>query len=225
MQRNLFDPENLVQPAQGLGLMQEDPMAVRYAVKGEARARQGTMVAWRGSLRFERHGQGAGNFLKRAVTGEGLALMSVSGEGEAWFASDAAHCFLVDVDEQHGLTVNGKNVLVFDASLDYDITTVKGAGMSGGGLFNCTFRGTGRLALTSPGVPLVLPVSPQAPVYVDTDAIVAWSPRLSTSLHRSQGVGSLLKGGSGEAVQLKLEGEGVAVVNPGEPKPASRQTS
>lgn len=195
-------------------------MAVRYTVKGEARARQGTMVAWRGNLEFERHGQGVGNFLKRAVTGEGLALMTVSGEGEAWFASDAAHCFLVDVDEGRGLTVNGKNILCFDASLDYDITTVKGAGMAGGGLFNCTFAGTGRLALTSAGIPLVLPVTPDAPVYVDTDAIVAWSPQLRPSLHRSQSVGSMVKGGSGEAVQLKLEGEGTAVINPGEPKPA-----
>ncbi|MFB9522958.1 AIM24 family protein [Streptomyces cremeus] len=219
MLRNLFDPENLVQPVSAPGLTQENAMAVRYAVKGEARARQGTMVAWRGSLEFERQGQGVGNFLKRAVTGEGLALMTVTGEGEAWFASDAAHCFLVDVDENHGLTVNGKNVLCFDASLNYDITTVKGAGMAGGGLFNCTFTGTGRLALTSAGIPLVLPVTPQAPVHVDTDAVVAWSPALSTSLHRSQSIGSMVKGGSGEAVQLKLEGEGVVVVNPGEPKP------
>ncbi|MCM2416240.1 MULTISPECIES: AIM24 family protein [unclassified Streptomyces] len=222
MQRNLFDPENIIQPAQAPGLTQENPMAVRYAVKGDAYARQGTMVAWRGSLEFERHGQGVGNFLKRAVTGEGLALMNVTGEGEAWFASDAAHCFLVDVDENNGLTVNGKNVLCFDASLSYDITTVKGAGMAGGGLFNCTFTGTGRLALTSAGIPLVLPVSPDAPLFVDTDAVVAWSPQLSTSLHRSQGIGSMLKGGSGEAVQLKLEGQGLAVVNPGEPKPTQQ---
>lgn len=225
MQKNLFDPENLIQPAEAPGLSQQNPMAVRYAVKGEARARQGTMVAWRGALQFERQGQGVGNFLKRAVTGEGLALMTITGEGEAWFASDAEHCFVVDVDQEHGLTVNGKNVLVFDASLGYDITTVKGAGVTGGGLFNCTFTGTGRLALTSAGVPLVLPVSPGTPVYVDTDAVVAWSPQLSTSLHRSQGVGSMLKGGSGEAVQLKLEGEGVVVVNPGEPKPNPKQTA
>ncbi|MFJ6887257.1 AIM24 family protein [Streptomyces sp. M54] len=223
MNRNLFDPENILRPAQAPGLTQDNPMAVRYAVKGEAYARQGTMVAWRGSLSFERRGQGVGNFLKRAVTGEGLSLMTVSGEGEAWFASDAAHCFLVDVDENHGLTVNGRNILCFDASLSYDITTVEGAGMAGGGLFNCTFGGAGRLALTSAGVPLVLPVTPDAPVYVDTDAAVAWSPGLRTSLHRSQSIGSMFKGGSGEAVQLKLEGEGIAVVNPGEPKP--QQTS
>lgn len=222
MQRNLFDPENIIDPAQAPGLTQQNPMAVRYTVKGDAYARQGTMVAWRGSLEFERQGQGVGNFLKRAVTGEGLALMKVTGEGEAWFASDAAHCFLVDVEDGAGLTVNGKNVLCFDTSLSYDITTVKGAGMAGGGLFNCTFSGSGRLALTSAGIPLVLPVAPDAAVFVDTDAVVAWSPQLTTSLHRSQGIGSMLKGGSGEAVQLKLEGQGVVVVNPGEPKPSQQ---
>lgn len=72
--------------------------------------------------------------------------------------------------------------------------------------------------MTSAGIPLVLPVTPEAPVYADTDAVVAWSPQLSTSLHRSQSVGSMVQGGSGEAVRLNLEGEGVAVVNPGAPK-------
>jgi uncharacterized protein (AIM24 family) len=177
------------------------------------------MVAYRGNLQFERKGQGMGGMLKRAVTGEGLPLMAVRGQGEAWFAHEAQNCFIVDVEPSDEFTVNGRNVLCFDATLSYKIQTVKGAGITGGGLFNSVFSGQGRLGLICEGNPLVIPVSPQQPVYVDTDAVVGWTATLHTSLHRSQSIGSILRGGSGEAVQLKLEGEGYVVVRPSELTP------
>jgi uncharacterized protein (AIM24 family) len=62
----------------------------------------------------------------------------------------------------------------------------------------------------------VIPVTPQAPVFVDTDAVVGWSAQLQTGLHRSQGLGSMLRGGSGEAVQLQLSGNGFVIVRPSE---------
>lgn len=88
--------------------------------------------------------------------------------------------------------------------------------MTGGGLFNSVFTGTGKLAVVCDGNPIIIPVTPQAPVYVDTDAVVGWSAKLETGLHRSQSVGSMIRGGSGEAVQLKLSGEGFVIVRPSE---------
>lgn len=156
--------------------------------------------------------------LKRAVTGEGLPLMAVRGQGEAWFAHEAANCFIVEMEQGDVLTINGRNVLCFDATLAYEIKTVKGAGMTGGGLFNSVFTGYGKLGLMCEGHPIVIPVTPQQPVCVDTDAVVGWSAHLNTSLHRSQSVGSMLRGGSGEAVQLRLDGEGFVIVRPSELK-------
>jgi uncharacterized protein (AIM24 family) len=182
-------------------------------------ARQGSMIAFRGNLQFERKGQGLGGMLKRAVTGEGLPLMAVRGQGEAWFAHEAANCFIVDMEQGDVLTVNGRNVLCFDPTLAYEIKTVKGAGIAGGGLFNSVFSGYGKLGLICEGHPIVIPVTAQQPVYVDTDAVVGWSAQLSTSLHRSQSIGSMIRGGSGEAVQLMLQGEGFVIVRPSELKP------
>ncbi len=216
MQSDLFASKNMAQPASAAGMTLQNSKSVKYAVNGECLARQGAMVAFRGNLQFEKKGQGVGNFIKRSVTGEGLALMAVRGQGEAWFAHEAANCFLVDFAAGDSLTVNGRNVLVFDASLNYDIQMVKGAGMVGGGLFNCVFSGQGRLGLICEGDPIVIPVSAQAPVFVDTDAVVGWSAQLHTALHRSQSIGSMIRGGSGEAVQLKLEGEGFVIVRPSE---------
>ncbi|MFH7594004.1 AIM24 family protein [Streptomyces racemochromogenes] len=216
MKSDLFAGENLAQPAAAPGMTLQNAKSVKYAVNGEVLARQGSMVAFRGNLQFERKGQGIGGMLKRAVTGEGLALMSVRGQGEAWFAHQAGNCFIVDFEPGDALTINGRNVLCFDATLSYEIKMVKGAGMTGGGLFNSLFTGTGKLAVVCDGNPIVIPVTAQSPVYVDTDAVVGWSAQLVTGLHRSQSVGSMIRGGSGEAVQLMLRGEGFVIVRPSE---------
>ncbi|HZG06242.1 MAG TPA: AIM24 family protein [Streptomyces sp.] len=224
MRSDLFASEHTVQPATAPGMSLQNPKSIRYVVNGECYARQGAMIAFRGDLRFEKKGQGVGNFLKRTVTGEGLPLMAVRGQGEAWFAHEAANCFVVDFAPGDSLTLNGRNVLCFDATLGYDIKVVKGAGMAGGGLFNSVFTGQGRLGVTCEGTPIVIPVSPDLPVFVDTDAVVGWSTHLHTSLHRSQSFGSMLRGGSGEAVQLRLDGEGFVIVRPSEAQPV-RQAS
>ena len=223
MKSDLFAKENMAQPATVAGMTLENAKSIKYAVNGEMLARQGAMIAYRGSLQFERRGQGIGGMLKRAVTGEGLPLMSVSGQGEAWFAHEAQNCFIVDIEQGDALTINGRNVLCFDSSLSYEIKTVKGSGIAGGGLFNSVFSGYGRLGLVCEGNPLVIPVSPQLPVYVDTDAVVGWSANLQASLHRSQSIGSMLRGGSGEAVQLMLQGEGHVIVRPSEATPQKAQ--
>ncbi|MFF6783554.1 AIM24 family protein [Streptomyces sp. NPDC012510] len=223
MKSDLFSNENMVQPAYAPGMSVQNAKSIKYAVNGEMLARQGAMIAFRGNLQFERKGQGMGGMLKRAVTGEGLPLMAVRGQGEAWFAHEAQNCFIVDIEPGDVFTVNGRNVLCFDASLSYEIKTVKGAGMTGGGLFNSVFTGQGRLGLVCDGNPLVIPVSPQLPVFADTDAVVGWTANLQTSLHRSQSFGSMIRGGSGEAVQLKLEGEGFVVVRPSEVTPQKAQ--
>ncbi len=121
----------MVQPAVAPGMSVENAKCLKYAVNGEMYARQGAMIAYRGSLTFERKGQGVGGMLKRAVTGEGLPLMAVRGQGEAWFAHEAQNCFIVEVEPGDQFTVNGRNVLCFDASLSYEIKTVKGSGIAG----------------------------------------------------------------------------------------------
>jgi uncharacterized protein (AIM24 family) len=222
---DLFNARYAATQATEPGMTLQNSKSIKYTVYGECYARQGAMIAFRGNLQFERKGQGVGKYFKRALTGEGLDLMVVRGQGEAWFAHEAANCFLVDLDPGDSLTVNGHSVLCFDATLSYDIGLVKGAGMAGGGLFNSVFTGHGRLGLICEGEPVVIPVSPGAPVFVDTDAVVGWSAQLGTSLHRSQSIGSMLRGGSGEAVQLKLEGDGFVIVRPSEVRPDAKGQS
>ena len=117
MKSDLFASENLAQPSAAAGMSLQNAKSVKYTVNGEMLARQGSMVAFRGNLQFERKGQGIGGMLKRAVTGEGLALMSVRGQGDAWFAHQAGNCFIIDFEPGDALTINGRNVLCFDPTL------------------------------------------------------------------------------------------------------------
>jgi uncharacterized protein (AIM24 family) len=221
MNSELFASTNVAGPPTGPGMTLQNSKSIRYVLEGECYARQGSMIAFRGDVQFEKQSQGVGNFLKRGITGEGLALMACRGRGEVWFAHEAGNCFILDFAPGDSMSLNGRNILCFDRTLAYDIKIIKGAGMIGGGLTNSVFTGTGRLGLVCEGEPIVIPVYPQLPVYVDTDAVVGWSASLQTTINRSQSVGSMLRGGSGEVMQLKLEGDGFVVVRPSELKTAA----
>jgi uncharacterized protein (AIM24 family) len=225
MRSDLFKADNMAQPPTQVGMSLQHSKCVKYAVNGEVLARQGAMVAYRGNLQFEVKSQGVGNFLKRAVTGEGLALMAVRGQGEVWFAAAAHDCFVLELEQGDALSINGRNVVCFDTTLNYDIQMVRGAGMFGGGLFNSVFSGAGRLSITCDGQPIVIPVSPQLPVFVDTDAVVGWSSGLQTAIQKSQSLKSLLRGGSGELFQLALHGQGFVIVQPSEGQHVAAQQS
>jgi uncharacterized protein (AIM24 family) len=192
----------------------QNPRMLRVALDGEVMARQGAMVAYQGQIDFAYQGSGGvGKFLKKAFTSEGMSLMKVSGKGDVFFADDAMEIHLVNL-ENDSLTVNGSNVLAFDSALTWDIKRVEGASMMAGGVFNTTFTGTGTVAITSHGTPVVLNVD--APTYADIQAAVAWSTTLTTSVRRTAGAGALIGRGSGEAFQLVFNGQGFVVVQASE---------
>lgn len=177
-------------------------------------ARQGSMVAYQGNVDFAFEGGGASKFLKKALTGEGLPLMRCQGQGDVFLADRAHDVHLLNLTDA-GLSVSGKNVLAFSASLDWNIERVRGAGIVTGGLFNTTLRGTGWVALTTDGPPVVLNAA-EAPTFADTNAVVAWSATLQTQLKTSFKAGALIGRGSGEAAQVGFHGPGFVIVQPSE---------
>jgi uncharacterized protein (AIM24 family) len=179
----------------------------------EVLARQGSMVAFQGAMDFDYEGSGAARFLKKAFTGEGLPLMRVSGQGELFLADGARNIHIIRL-EQAGLSVNGRNVLAFEPSLQWDIERVQGVGIVAGGLFNTRLQGTGWVAITTKGEPVVLRTD--APTFVDTDAVVAWSAGLTATINRTIKAKALIGRGSGEAAQLALQGHGMVIVQPSE---------
>jgi uncharacterized protein (AIM24 family) len=184
---------------------------------GTIQAKLGSMVAYQGEVSFEHAGSGGmGRLLKKAVTGEGTSLMKMSGTGEVFLADLAQDVHLLKLDNER-ITVNGPNLLAFDADIDWDIERVKGASaMMGGGLFNTTLKGSGYVAIVSDGPPVMLDVA-SAPTFADAQAAITWSEGVSTSIRTDFKLVKNLTGrGSGETVQMAFSGSGWVLVQPSE---------
>lgn len=222
MRSDLFSQDNLeVQAGQRFALQNSQMLRVSVGDGAEVLAVKGSMVAFQGQVKFDHEKAGSmGKLLKKVLTAEDVPLMRVSGRGEVFFANEAGYVFLLDLDGD-GLSVNGRNLLAFDATLGWDINRVKGAGMMAGGLFNTTIQGTGQAALCSVGKPLVLDCS-QQPTYVDVQAAVAWSASLVPNVVSSMNLKSMLRGGSGEAFQYSFHGPGFVVVQASEWAPVTQ---
>jgi len=222
MQSDLFGQANL--EVEGGRFMLQNPQLLRVSLGPDVLSVKGAMVAYQGQIRFDHEKAGSvGKLLKKIVTSEDVPLMRVSGQGEVFFAQDAGFVYVADLAGD-AISVNGRNLLAFDAALTWDINRVQGAGIMAGGLFNTTVSGTGPVALCTVGAPVVLDCS-QQPTYVDVQSCVAWSANLVPQVVSSMNMKSLLRGGTGEAFQYAFHGPGFVVVQPSEWAPITQGQS
>lgn len=184
-------------------------------------AKAGSMVAYQGEVAFEHAGSGGmSRMLKKAVTGEGVTLMKMSGSGEVFLADQAQDIHLIRLEGEK-ITVNGPNLLAFDAGIDWDIERVQGAsGMMGGGIYNTSLRGTGWVAILSDGPPVLLDVSAGS-TFADAQAAITWSEGVSTSLKTDFKMKDLIGKSSGETFQMAFSGQGWVLVQPSEGRVAA----
>lgn len=205
----------------GVGASLQNKKLLRVRINEPFMAKQGAMVAYQGNVNFAYQGGGAAKFLKKALTGEGLSLMRVEGQGDVFLADLAHEVHILNLTNS-GISVNGKNVLAFSSSLEWNIERVKGGSIAAGGLFNTTLRGTGWVAITTEGMPVVLNPA-EAPTFADANALVAWSTHLQTGIRSTFGAGALIGRGSGEAFQVSFQGQGFVIVQPSEGPPVTAQ--
>lgn len=192
----------------------QNPRLLKVALDGDVMARQGSMVAYQGQVDFAYEGAGGvGKFLKKALTGEGVPLMRCTGRAELFLADGADEIHLLRLEDD-AITVNGRNVLAFEAGLQWDIRRVEGVGMLAGGGFNTVIHGTGWVAITAHGTPVVLQTD--APTFVDVQSAIAWSSGLQVTANKSFKASAIIGRGSGEAVQLAFAGQGFVIVQASE---------
>ena len=179
-------------------------------------AKAGAMVAYQGDVSFEHAGSGGiSRMVKKAVSGEGTTLMKMSGTGEVFLADTAQDIHLIYL-ENDAITVNGTNLLAFDAGIDWDIKRVEGvSGMMGGGLFNTALNGTGWVAIISDGPPVLLNTA-EAPTFADPQAAITWASSVQTGIKTDIKLKNLIGRGSGETVQMSFSGQGWVLVQPSE---------
>jgi uncharacterized protein (AIM24 family) len=179
-------------------------------------AKAGSMVAYQGDVSFEHAGSGGlSRMVKKAVSGEGTKLMKMSGTGEVFLAETAQDIHLLYL-ENDAITVNGANLLAFDAGIDWDITKVEGAsGFVSGGLFNTALTGTGWVAIVSDGPPVLLNTG-EAPTFADPAAAITWSSSIQTSIKTDIKLKNFIGKSSGESIQMSFSGQGWVLVQPSE---------
>ena len=144
-------------------------------------------------------------------------MMTAEGTGELFLADMASEIQLMYL-ENDMISVNGANVLAFSSSIEWDIHRVNAgrASMMAGGMFNVSLRGTGYVAVTTKGDPVALDVA-GAPTFADADAVVLWTSGVSMDVRvDTGGMKSMLRGGTGELVQMAFGGQGYVLVQPAE---------
>ncbi len=183
------------------------------------KAKNGSMVAYDGQMAFKKMsggGEGVRGMVTRRLTGEQMTMMEVKGHGTCWFADRASEINLVQL---HGdkLYVESSNLLCADAGLrtGTSFTGLRG-GATGNGLFTTTVEGTGQAAIMSDGPAVVLRVSAQYPLQVDPGAYIAHQGNLQQHFQSGVNFRTLIGEGSGEAFQIRFEGEGLVYVQPSE---------
>lgn len=195
----------------------ENARLLEVNLNGRVWTKMGSMVGYRGNIKFTREGMldhGIGNLLKKAVSGEGLALTKAEGNGTLYLADSGKRVTILRLDGE-SLFVNGNDVLVFEETVRHQITMMRRvSAMLAGGLFNVRFEGRGLLAITTHGEPVTLVVTPDNPVVTDPNATVAWSGSLQPEFKTDVSFKTFLGRGSGESLQMLFRGQGFVVIQP-----------
>ncbi|MEV6393315.1 AIM24 family protein [Streptomyces sp. NPDC051907] len=183
------------------------------------KAKNGSMVAYDGQMAFKKMsggGEGIRGMVTRRLTGEQMTMMEVKGQGTCYFADRASEINLVTL---HGdkLYVEASNLLCTDGGLRTGTTfTGLRGGATGNGLFTTTVEGSGQAAIMSDGQAVVLRVTPQYPLSVDPGAYIAHQGSLQQHFQSGVNFRTLIGEGSGEAFQIRFEGDGLVYVQPSE---------
>ncbi len=201
----------------------------------EILARRGAMLAYTGTVTFSPIGLGsshlgpggAGGMVGRVLQGEQVAMMVAQGQGTVHYGYRGLYITIIDVDGSGPLSVEADRLVAHEASLQSTVVflgsqggirgAVRGA-VSGQGLFTTQLHGHGTAAVLSHGGTIAIPVDGTRPVAVDPQAYVAHVGQVNVDISASVGWRDAVGRGSGEAIQLKLTGNGTVYVQASEQK-------
>jgi len=209
-----FVSENKPQEG-GEAFQLENSKLLDIAVDGTVLTKAGSMVAYDGDLTFTGKSSAEGGltgYIKSKATSEGTPVMEVEGTGNLYVADQAKEIQIIELDAGESISVNGNDVLAFESSVDYTISTIDSlAGSATGGLTNVFLEGPGHIAVTTHGDPLVL----TPPVTTDPAATVAWSGNTSPSGNVNRSLSDMVGQSSGERYQLEFtNSDGFVIVQP-----------
>lgn len=195
----------------------------------EVLARRGAMLAYTGDVRFApvHGGGGMGGMVGRMVAGEQVPMMVAQGNGSVYYGQAGMHITIIEMDGQSPLMVEADRLVAHGAQMQSSIVflgsqggirgAVRGA-VSGQGLFTTQLNGFGSVAVLSHGGTIALPVQQGYPTTVDPQAYVGHLGHVQADISLNASWRDAVGKGSGEAIQLKLTGQGTVFVQASEQK-------
>ncbi len=216
---------------------------VNLSQSGNVLARKGAMLFYSGDVRFvpaNAGGAAAGGGMPsmggiagmagRSMAGENVVMMAASGQGEVHYGRAGLHVTIVQLTGGT-LVVEASRLLAHTANLQSSVVSLSSGGSGGGGLrgmirgavtgqgmFTTQLSGQGSAVLLSHGGTIELPVRPGGGTVVDPQAYVGHTGNVRVDMSANVGWREAVGRGAGEAIQLKLDGEGVVYVQASEQK-------
>ncbi|HEY0166658.1 MAG TPA: AIM24 family protein [Jatrophihabitans sp.] len=210
---------------------------VDLAASGDVLARKGAMLFYTGDVRFTPHGPGGAGGMGglvgmagRAMAGEHQVMMVATGSGEIHYGRAGLHVTVVPLRGDR-LVVESSRLLAHTASLQSAVVPLSSGGSGGGGLrgmvrgavtgqglFTTQLSGHGAVVLLSHGGTIELPVRAGGGTVVDPQAYVGHVGDVEVKLAAQVSWRDAVGRGAGEAMQLKLTGDGVVYVQASEQK-------
>ncbi|SDX39748.1 Uncharacterized conserved protein, AIM24 family [Marininema mesophilum] len=189
----------------------QNSRALKIHVTDSVYCRAGSMIAYQGDISFTSTSGGIGKWIKKKLTGEGFPLMKAEGTGDLFLADNAADVTILKLNGE-SLFIEGRHLLAFENTIEWNISVLRGAGIASGGMFTCQLSGHGYVAISSHGTPIAL----DSPVIVDPNAVIGWTDNLSPKMKTDINLKTLIGKSSGETFQLSFNGAGKVLIQPAE---------
>lgn len=166
--------------------------------------------------------QAALHQVMRRVTGENLPLMQVksSGENITYYANEAQHVTVVQLNQGERISVESENILAFTSDCKYNVRFLAQGVISQKGLATSTLTGVGPqayVAILTDGNPIVLNNNDGSVLTADPDAVVCWvdsDPAFKLDLSWKNLIGQA----SGESYFFQWNNNATVIVQPNERK-------
>ncbi|MFN2441510.1 MAG: tetratricopeptide repeat protein [Thermoanaerobaculia bacterium] len=164
--------------------------------------KRGTISSYSGNLKFTAE---SGLLGTTAAT-----LVRAQGGGKLFVFEKASKTFLLDLNDEF-IFVEGSNLLALEDTLAYRVEPIYESNYQKK-LDTVKIFGKGSLAISTSIEPLTMRVTPEFPLSISSNALVAWTGNLiPTVMDEDELSDIMIGGGVGKGFKIRFEGEGVVV--------------
>lgn len=163
--------------------------------------KRGTVSSYSGNLKFQAESSLSGTTAS--------SLVKVEGAGKIFLYEKGRKAFLLDLNDEF-IYVEGGNLLALEDTLSYRVEPI----------YDATYQrkidtvkifGKGSLAISTSIEPLTMRVTPEFPLAISSNALVAWTGNLIPGVIEDDQLANVMIEASAATFKIRFEGEGVVV--------------